>query len=176
MLLIESLHHIELLVRLSVELHNLNAQAQRHHELSLVQWLILRKILASPAISASSLAQLSGIHPSTLTPTLQRLENAEWIYILERPSDLRQKMLIVSQKGYKVCLSFEKTLKTVLKNLDVKDRDDPIDATRFLTVTLAQRLPLKFYQFFPWLMFRLLFLLALYQSKKVDHFLIYYFS
>jgi hypothetical protein len=35
---------------------------------------------------------------------------------------------------------FEKTLRSVLKNLEVKDRDDPIDATRFLTVTLAQRL------------------------------------
>jgi DNA-binding MarR family transcriptional regulator len=134
------LHHIEVLVRLSVELHNLNAQAQRHHELSLVQWLVLRKILASPGISASSLAQLSGIHPSTLTPTLQRLENSEWIHMLERPTDLRQKMLIVSQKGYKVCVHFEKTLRSVLKNLEVKDRDDPIDATRFLTVTLAQRL------------------------------------
>jgi DNA-binding MarR family transcriptional regulator len=134
------LHQIELLVRLSVELHNLNAQAQRHHELSLVQWLVLRKILASPAISASSLAQLSGIHPSTLTPTLQRLEGAEWIYILERPADLRQKMLIISPKGYKVCVHFEKTLRGAMKNLEVKDRDDPIDATRFLTVTLAQRL------------------------------------
>jgi DNA-binding MarR family transcriptional regulator len=102
--------------------------------------MVLRKILASPAISASSLAQLSGIHPSTLTPTLQRLENSEWIYMLERPSDLRQKMLIVSQKGYKVCIHFEKTLRSVLKNLEVKDREDPIDATRFLTVTLAQRL------------------------------------
>ncbi len=71
---------------------------------------------------------------------MQRLENAECIYMLEGPSDLRQRMLIVSQKGYKVCMSFEKTLKTVLKNLEVKDRDDPIDATRFLTVTLAQRL------------------------------------
>jgi DNA-binding MarR family transcriptional regulator len=134
------LQNIELLVRLSVELHNLNAQAQRHHELSLVQWLVLRKILASPAISASSLALLSGIHPSTLTPTLQRLEGSEWIYILERPSDLRQKMLIISPKGYKVCTHFEKTLRAVMKNLVVKDRDDPIDATRFLTVTLAQRL------------------------------------
>jgi DNA-binding MarR family transcriptional regulator len=134
------LHHIEVLVRLSVELHNLNAQAQRHHELSLVQWLVLRKILASPAISASSLAQLSGIHPSTLTPTLQRLENSEWIHMFERPSDLRQKMLVVSQKGYKVCMHFEKILRSVLKNLEVKDREDPIDATRFLTVTLAQRL------------------------------------
>lgn len=139
-MLIESLHNIEVLVRLSVELHNLNAQAQRHHELSLVQWLVLRKILAAPGISASSLALLSGIHPSTLTPTLQRLENSEWIYMLERPSDLRQKMLIVSQKGYKVCVQFEKTLRSVMKNLEVKDREDPIDATRFLTVTLAQRL------------------------------------
>ncbi|WP_218110067.1 MarR family transcriptional regulator [Oligoflexus tunisiensis] len=134
------MHQIELLVRLSVELHNLNAQAQRHHELSLVQWLVLRKILASPAISASSLALLSGIHPSTLTPTLQRLEGAEWIYMLERPSDLRQKMLIVSQKGFKICVNFEKTLRTVLKNLEFKDCDDPIDATRALTVTIAQRL------------------------------------
>ncbi|HYX37605.1 MAG TPA: MarR family transcriptional regulator [Oligoflexus sp.] len=134
------MHHIELLVRLSVELHNLNAQAQRHHELSLVQWLVLRKILASPGISASSLALLSGIHPSTLTPTLQRLEGSEWIFMLERPSDLRQKMLIISQKGYRVCVKFEKTLRGVLKNLDVKDGEDPIDATRHLTVTLAQRL------------------------------------
>lgn len=127
-------------MRLSVELHNLNAQAQRHQDLSLVQWLVLRKILASPGISASSLALLSGIHPSTLTPTLQRLEAAEWILIFERPSDLRQKMLIVSQKGYKVCVNFEKTLRAVLKNLELKEGDDPIDATRHLTVTLAQRL------------------------------------
>lgn len=134
------MHQIELLVRLSVELHNLNAQAQRHHELSLVQWLVLRKILASPAISASSLAQLSGIHPSTLTPTLQRLEGAAWIYMLERPSDLRQKMLIISQKGYWVCVKFEKTLRAVMKNLEAKEGEDPIDATRHLAVTMAQRL------------------------------------
>lgn len=134
------MQHIELLVRLSVELHNLNAQAQRHHELSLVQWLVLRKIWACPAISASSLASLSGIHPSTLTPTLQRLEAAEWIYIQERPSDLRQKMLILSAKGYQICVAFEKTLRGVLKNLEFKEGENPIDATRILTTTLAQRL------------------------------------
>jgi hypothetical protein len=68
------------------------------------------------------------------------LEGAEWIYMLERPSDLRQKMLIISQKGYRICVNFEKTLRAVMKNLEAKDGEDPIDATRYLAVTMAQRL------------------------------------
>ena len=127
-------------MRLSVELHNLNAQAQRNHELSLVQWLVLRKIWAAPAISASSLAQLSGIHPSTLTPTLQRLEAAEWIHSFERPSDLRQKMLVVSFSGYEVCVQFEKNLRRILKDVRLEGRDDPITAVRRLTSSLAESL------------------------------------
>ena len=70
----------------------------------------------------------------------QRLEGADWIHIFERPSDLRQKMLVLSAKGYKVCVSFEKVLRRVLKNIEVRDGDDPIETTRRLTALLAQRL------------------------------------
>lgn len=95
----EELAVIEKLVGLSVDLHRLNAGAQRHHDLSIVQWLVLKKILDQPGLSAKTLAEISGIHPSTLTPTLGRLEAMGLIFIQERSSDLRRKLLLATWKG-----------------------------------------------------------------------------
>ncbi|MBM4251510.1 MAG: MarR family transcriptional regulator [Deltaproteobacteria bacterium] len=87
------------LIELSVDLHNLNARVQRVCGVSLVQWMVLNRILDQPGISAGSLAETTGVHPSTLTPTITRLEAAGYIYIQDRPTDLRRRMLLGSRDG-----------------------------------------------------------------------------
>ncbi|MFZ9521143.1 MAG: MarR family transcriptional regulator [Silvanigrellaceae bacterium] len=105
-----SLAFAEQLVCLSVDLHTLNSSSQRLLGLSLVQWSVLRKILKSPAISAGTLAEESKIHPSTLTPTLNRLESMGLIYVFERPKDLRRKMIVISRAGFELCAQVEKRI------------------------------------------------------------------
>lgn len=95
----EKLSVFEKLIGLSVDLHNLNASVQRRYEISIVQWMVLRKIVNQPALSAGTLAEISGVQPSTLTPTINRLEAMGLIYIQERPSDLRRKLLVATWKG-----------------------------------------------------------------------------
>lgn len=105
-----SLGFAEQLVCLSVDLHALNSSSQKLLGLSLVQWSVLRKILKSPAISAGTLAEESKIHPSTLTPTLNRLESMGLIYVFERPKDLRRKLIVISRAGFALCLEVEKQI------------------------------------------------------------------
>ena len=95
----EKLAILEKLIGLSVDLHNLNAGVQRRYDISVVQWLVLKKIVDQPGLSAGTLAEISGVQPSTLTPTINRLESMGLIYIQERPSDLRRKLLVVTWKG-----------------------------------------------------------------------------
>ena len=93
----------EQLIGLSIDLHNLNAGMQKRFDLSIVQWLMLKKIVDQPGLSAGTLAEISGVHPSTLTSTLGRLEAMGLIYIQDRPSDLRRKLVIASFKGLEWC-------------------------------------------------------------------------
>lgn len=99
-LISDQLWILEKIVALSVDLHNLNAGFQRRYHISVVQWLVLEKIIDHPGLSAGTLAEISGVHPSTLTPTIARLESMGLIYIQERSSDQRRKLLVASWKGY----------------------------------------------------------------------------
>ncbi len=107
----------ECLVNLSVDLHNLNALCQKNMKLSLVQWLVLRKIIQLPASSASALAEATGVHTSTMSPTLNRLEEMELIYVFERAKDQRRKMILVSRLGFETCRSVESKLLGFITNL-----------------------------------------------------------
>ena len=105
----EQIGFLEHMIGLSVDLHNLNASVQRLFDLSIVQWLVLRKIINNPGISARNLAFTSGVHPSTITPTLNRLDAMELIYVFERASDLRRKLLVASWRGFQCNLEMEKS-------------------------------------------------------------------
>ncbi len=110
----EKLSVLEKLIGLSVDLHNLNARVQRRYDISIVQWLVLKKIVDQPGLSAGTLADISGVHPSTLTPTITRLESMGLIYIQERPSDMRRKLLLASWKGLECSRNSEKAFAAAL--------------------------------------------------------------
>ncbi len=110
----EKIEVLEKLIALSVDLHNLNAGVQRQWDLSIVQWLVLRKIVEQPGLSAGTLAEYSKVHPSTLTPTIGRLEGMGLIYVLERPTDHRRKLLVASWKGLEWSRKSESALTTAI--------------------------------------------------------------
>lgn len=113
----DSLALFEKLIALSVDLHNLNAGVQKNYQISIVQWLVLKKIIDNPGISAGGLADNSGVHPSTLTPTINRLEALGHIYILERPSDLRRKFIVGSWSGFDICAKSEQIFEKILGSI-----------------------------------------------------------
>lgn len=114
----EKLAILEKLIGLSVDLHNLNAGVQRRYDISVVQWLVLKKIIDLPGLSAGSLAEISGVHPSTLTPTISRLESMGLIDVQERPSDLRRKLVVATWKGLECCRRSEAAFADALSKTD----------------------------------------------------------
>lgn len=115
----EQIGFLEHMIGLSVDLHNLNASVQRLFDLSIVQWLVLRKIIENPGISARNLAATAGVHPSTITPTLSRLESMNLIYVFERASDLRRKLIVASWVGFQCNLDMEKSFIGSLQKIQI---------------------------------------------------------
>jgi DNA-binding MarR family transcriptional regulator len=110
-----------------------------------VQWLVLSKIVDQPGMSAGTLSETVGVHPSTLTPTLGRLEATGLIYIQERPTDLRRKMLLVSQRGFRKnqeCVLLLTTLANEIKStsFDLLDIDQVREVTGSLASSISGRL------------------------------------
>jgi DNA-binding transcriptional ArsR family regulator len=132
---------LEQLISLSVELHNLNAGVQRRFGISIVQWLVLRKIVERPGISAGTLAEISGVHPSTLTPTISRLASMGLIYVQEHPADLRRKLLICSFDGFEVChrsaIAFQHAF---MRHPQPTEIQESFEDVRFATRTLLANL------------------------------------
>lgn len=129
---------LEQLIALSVDLHNLNASVQKRWSLSIVQWLVLKKIIDLPGLSAGTLAEISKVHPSTLTPTINRLHGLDLIHILERPSDQRRKFILASWKGLEWSRRSESALKKALEGALEADNlaSSGLETTRDLTANL----------------------------------------
>jgi DNA-binding MarR family transcriptional regulator len=129
---------LEQLIALSVDLHNLNASVQKRWSLSIVQWLVLKKIVDLPGLSAGALAEISKVHPSTLTPTINRLHGLDLIHILERPSDHRIKFIVASWKGLEWSRRSESALKKALEGAVGTDNFASVglETTRDLTANL----------------------------------------
>jgi DNA-binding MarR family transcriptional regulator len=138
----EKIAVLEKLIALSVDLHNLNAGVQRQWDLSIVQWLVLRKIIEQPGLSAGTLAENSKVHPSTLTPTIGRLEGMGLIYVLERPSDLRRKLLVASWKGLEWSRKSESALTKAFDGaMDERERlPIDVDSIRDLTSNMIKNI------------------------------------
>ena len=77
----------------------LNKRSEKTMGLSLVQWCLLRCLIDMPASSAHLLAKAVGVHPSTLTQTLKRLERKNFIFITEDPKDSRKKLISITRSG-----------------------------------------------------------------------------
>ncbi len=99
------------LVSMNLAFYNLNKQAEAKLGLSLVQYHLLASIRDLPAASPQVIAQQAGIHPSSLTQSLKRLEKKGFIYVGEHPKDSRKKFVSLTAKGNAIIESFESGLK-----------------------------------------------------------------
>lgn len=88
------------LFQIGVSIQNLNKISEKEIGISLVQWCLLKKLVDMPASSALTLAKSVGVHPSTLTQTLKRLEKKKFIFIAEDPQDSRKKMITLTKVGH----------------------------------------------------------------------------
>lgn len=87
------------LFHIGVAINQLNKRSEKQFGLSLVQWCLLRNLVDMPAVTAHSLASAVGVHPSTLTQTLKRLERKKYIFIMEDPADSRKKLISITRLG-----------------------------------------------------------------------------
>ena len=87
------------LFHIGISIHTLNRQSEKDSGLSLVQWCLLKCLIDMPAASAHSLSTAVGVHPSTLTQTLKRLERKKYIFITEDPKDSRKKLISITRVG-----------------------------------------------------------------------------
>lgn len=87
------------LFKMGIAIQNFNKRSERKLGLSVVQWCLLRQLIDMPASSAFSLATALGIHPSTLTQTLKRLEQKGFVYTSLDPKDSRKKLISITRSG-----------------------------------------------------------------------------
>lgn len=80
-------------------IQTLNKRFEKNFGLSLVQWCLLKVLIDMPSSPAHSLADAVGVHPSTLTQTLKRLERKKFIFITEDPRDSRKKLISITRSG-----------------------------------------------------------------------------
>ena len=76
-----------------------------------------------PATSAQALANTAGIHPSTLTQTLKRLEKKKYILIAEDPKDSRKKLVLLTRSGKTILDLMEMNMGRWSKNLSHIERE-----------------------------------------------------
>ena len=105
------------LFHIGISIHQLNKRSEKQLGLSLVQWCLLKTLIDMPATSAQSLSAAVGVHPSTLTQTLKRLERKEYIFITEDPTDSRKKLISITRSGKNILESASKKMKARLKEL-----------------------------------------------------------
>lgn len=101
------LRAIDDLIKTNIVFHNLNKRVESKLGLSLVQYQCLSRVQTQPGISSQSLARELGIHPSSLTQTIKRLNKRGLIYVGEHPHDSRKNMLSLTQGGHDAIHRFE---------------------------------------------------------------------
>lgn len=104
------------LFRIGNSIQALNKRTEKYCGLSLVQWCLLKYLIDMPGSSAQLLAKAVGVHPSTLTQTLKRLEKKKFIFITEDPKDSRKKLISITRAG-------KYTLETTAGNVQVWTKD-----------------------------------------------------
>lgn len=103
------------LVRMSLAFHNLNKGAETHLGLSLVQYYVLATVRDMPGCSPQDLAEAVGMHPSTLTQSLKRLQRKKVVFVAEDPKDSRKKIISMTREGREYLEHFTGGIKDLLK-------------------------------------------------------------
>ncbi|WP_062208518.1 MarR family winged helix-turn-helix transcriptional regulator [Demequina oxidasica] len=96
-------------------------------ELSLVQFRLLVVLDSSGPQRMGDLATALGVHASTLSRTVDRLESGEWITREVSPESRREVIVAVSNKGHGMVAEVTRTrrraIAAVLQGLDPADRE-----------------------------------------------------
>ena len=103
------------LVRLNVVFHHLNQEAESQLGLSLVQYHLLSALKDMPGCSPQDLAQELGMHPSTVTQSLKRLDRKKTVFIAANPRDAPKKFLSLTRKGRDSLVRFRQGINQVMR-------------------------------------------------------------
>lgn len=114
---------IKKLVLFNLAIHQLNKNAELGLKLSLVQFHILKAVLASPGVSAQTLAKNTGVHPSTLTQTMKILIRKGLLFVDENPRDSRMKIILATKAGKHAIDHFNNNIHTFLSEFTIKTKD-----------------------------------------------------
>jgi DNA-binding MarR family transcriptional regulator len=82
-----------------MEIERMGQRMQEKCGISLAQWSVLIRLKDLPAVTAQELAAAVGVHPSTLTQALKRLEKKNFIFVGKDPKDSRKKILSLTRQG-----------------------------------------------------------------------------
>lgn len=103
------------------------SMASALEELSLVQFRLLVVLHTAGPLRMGDLAQRVGVHPSTLSRTVDRLESGEWIAREVSQESRREVMVAVTEKGHAMVAEVTNTrrraIAAVLRELPLGDRD-----------------------------------------------------
>jgi len=100
-----------------------NKRSEKKLGLSLVQWCLLKRLIDMPATPAHSLASSVGVHPSTLTQTLKRLERKKLVFVMSDPKDSRKKLVSITRSGMELLQRTESHLKKCSQGLSILSED-----------------------------------------------------
>lgn len=104
-------------------IHNFNKKSEKEIGVSLAQWSVLKQLIDMPGTSALKLAHSVGVHPSTLSQTLKRLEKKNFLYLLEDPKDSRKKLISITKVGKTALESFEENIRPLSKKFSSIEKD-----------------------------------------------------
>ncbi len=102
------------LVKMSLAFHNLNKAVEAELGLSLVQYHLLFHLRDMPGSSPQALAKVVGMHASTLTQSLKRLNKRDLLFVGEDPRDCRKKMISLTLLGKLALDRFEAGIEKLL--------------------------------------------------------------
>jgi DNA-binding MarR family transcriptional regulator len=90
---------LQIAFQLGMEIERLSARMEQNCGISLAQWSVLIRLKDLPACTAQELANAVGVHPSTLTQALKRLEKKGFVFVGTDPRDSRKKILSLTREG-----------------------------------------------------------------------------
>ncbi len=134
----ESLEFLRTLWSLTHELKAMSKRMRSRLGLTGPQRLVIRVLGQMPDLSASALADVIRLHPSTLTGVLRRLEERKLIARSAHPHDARRAVLRLTAAGQRLNRSAEHTVEAaVTRSLAKLDRATIRTTTRALDVVIA---------------------------------------
>jgi len=90
---------LQIAFQLGMEIERLSSRMEQKCGISLAQWSVLIRLKDLPACTAQELANAVGVHPSTLTQALKRLQKKGYLFVGKDPRDSRKKILSLTRAG-----------------------------------------------------------------------------